>query len=168
MESAKPLPYCTPPGDGQGYDQQSRRNIVARSDFAEAPTIWRVDNLSPKNALGTFAEGLERPAYTGLFGNYLYCLKTGVQVVLHVGYEPDYATVAKLKTVQIAFMSKNTVHQLRPVTWEAMRELLADGYKLGTEKRPGLSVTSFFSGRGLRRPPETIFVFPRPDWMMER
>ena len=45
-------------------------------------TIAFTEDLRSQYALCTLAEAIQRPDITGSFGNYLYCVKNGRQVLL--------------------------------------------------------------------------------------
>lgn len=125
--------------------------------------ITLVKGLHPKDSICSLAEAINNPQISGRFGDYLYCVKNGRQVILgHGDWEQPLHENHRLITAQTVFMSKNDGnYHRRPSTWEEMRELLSQGWVLGTNRYPGIKIWYPDNGRNYRRSPEEIYVFER-------
>ena len=119
-----------------------------------------VGQLDPVDAVCTFAEAISRPDITGNFGDFLYCAQNGQQVLLgHSGPEL-LGTGGSATASHSVFMSKDDGSWHRsPVTWEELRDLLSQGWVLGTDRRPGIKTWYPHNGRNWRLTPEDVYVF---------
>jgi len=119
-----------------------------------------VEGLSSKDAVCTFAEAILDERISGNFGDYFYCVKNGRQVVFSQGYSEPMGVGSRISTVHDVFMSKNDgCYYHHPATWEELRELLKQGWVIGTDRRPGVKFCFPDNGRNFRRLPEHLFVF---------
>ena len=109
---------------------------------------------------------IQDEAIEGALGDYLYAWKNGQQILIgsrqQEGALPDDSVVV---TTSFVFMSKDDGRQQRrPTTWNDLRALLAEGWVVGTDKKPGVKAWYPKTGRSIRRQLQDIYVFcePRP------
>lgn len=123
-------------------------------------TVALTEDLRSSDAFCTLEEAIARPDITGCFGDYLYCVKNGRQVLLgHGGNLEPMSPGSVVTTVQSVFVTKGPYQHRNPETWEALRDYLNQGWIIGTVKQPGIKLWFADNGRNNRRTPERLFVF---------
>jgi hypothetical protein len=124
--------------------------------------------LDLEEAIGTFAECLERSNVQGAFDNYRFCVQNGRQVLLghHTlisGRRDILKTsfaVSSRSSVNTVFVSKEARGPRHAQTWEELREVLKEGWLIGTRRYPGVKICFADNGRNFRREAERILVLP--------
>jgi hypothetical protein len=123
--------------------------------------------LDPAEAIGSFAECLERSKVNGAFDNYRFCVQNGRQVLLGHQFTGGKETLPKTqsvfwtgKLVNTVFVSKKDRGPRHVQTWEELREALKEGWLIGTRRSPGVKIYFADSGRNNRREAERILVLP--------
>jgi hypothetical protein len=124
--------------------------------------------LDLEEAIGTFAECLERSNVQGAFDNYRFCVQNGRQVLLghhdlrngsgEISTTPfEYSKGSAVNTV---FVSQEDRGPRHAQTWEELREALKEGWLIGTRRYPGVKICFADNGRNFRREAERILVLP--------
>ena len=118
--------------------------------------------IHPGAAIGTISECIQNPDVTGDLIDYDYFVLNGRRVLLGHYDFPEFAKDAQV--VEIGGMKINAIfvtqgnRKRHVTTWEELRLLLAEGWVIGTERRPGVKIWFASSGRNSRRGPEKIYV----------
>lgn len=118
--------------------------------------------IHPSAAIGTIAECIQNPEVAGDLIDYDYFVLNGRRVLL--GHYDFPAVGADTDSVEIGGSHINSIfvtqgNRRRSVTtWEELRSLLAEGWVIGTERRPGVKIWFASTGRNSRRDPAKIYV----------
>ena len=118
--------------------------------------------LDTESSIGSIKLCLEVGDLRRPFDNFQYCVANGRQVLLgHHGHGPiqqDWKIEFQhTKSVNYMFVSKGT-HYRKAYTWMELRELLYEGWIIGTQRYPGVKIWFASTGRNSRREIERIFV----------
>lgn len=118
--------------------------------------------LDTESGIGSIKLCLEVGDLRRPFDNFQYCVANGRQVLLgHHGHGPiqqDWKIeFPRTKSVNYMFVSKGTNYR-KAYTWMELRELLYEGWIIGTQRYPGVKIWFASTGRNSRREIERIFV----------
>lgn len=122
-------------------------------------TIEIVESVDLEDAIGTISDLIKNEAISGSFGDYLYGLRSKKQVLLGHEYPSPVSPGGTVGSAQYIFVTKGIQYKRHAETWEDLRELLDQGWIIGTERRPGVKIWYPVLGRNHRRDPDDIFVF---------
>jgi hypothetical protein len=118
--------------------------------------------LDKESAIGSINDCLEAGGLNGALDKFQYCVRNGRQVLL--GYHGNGPILESViietpirKSVNYIFMSKGKQHR-NAYTWNEVRNLLIDGWIIGTERYPGVKIWFASTGRNSRRDMKHIFV----------
>ena len=123
--------------------------------------------LDLDEAIGSFAECLERSKVNGAFDDYRFCVQNGRQVLLGHHFTGDQEALPKTGivswsggSINTVFVSKEDRGPRHVQTWEELREALKDGWLIGTRRSPGVKIYFADNGRNNRREADRILVLP--------
>lgn len=106
---------------------------------------------------------LQDETVEGALGDYLYAWKNGQQILIGTRQQGALLEESVLETTAFVFMSKDEGRQQRrPSTWNELRALLAEGWVVGTDRKPGVKGWYPQTGRSIRRQMQDIYVFRQP------
>ncbi len=119
--------------------------------------------LDAESAIGSIKLCLEVGDLRRPFDSFQYCVANGRQILLgHHGYKSvqQDCKIESLnnKSVNYIFVSRGTYHQ-KAYTWLELRDLLYEGWRIGTQRYPGVKIWFASTGRNSRRDMDRIFVF---------
>jgi hypothetical protein len=118
--------------------------------------------LDKETAIGSINDYLEAGNLSGEFDKFQYCVRNGRQVLLgHHDNSPILESIkiatSHTESVNYIFMSRGKKH-LNAYTWNEVRDLLLNGWIIGTERYPGVKIWFASTGRNSRRDMKHIFV----------
>ncbi len=128
----------------------------------DLPSTKIITSLSISSALCTFADAIKNLDITGSFGNFMYSVKNGRQVLLGHGYgdKLDAGTI-DTNNHSVFITRQDGRYKKHVITWEELRQYLSEGWVLGTERRQGIKVNFPDSGRNNRLQPERIYLYQK-------
>ena len=120
-----------------------------------------IEQLDVRDAIGTLQDCSQKSDLEGALGDYQYAWKTGRQILLGSHNQQQALEVdSRVSMTQVIFLSKDNGRlQRRATTWGELRDLLAEGWVVGTDRSPGVKCFYPSTGRAIRRRMEDIFVF---------
>jgi hypothetical protein len=118
--------------------------------------------LDKVSAIGSINDCLDSGDLWGEIDKFQYCVRNGRQVLLgHHNIGPIHESLiiktAHRRSVNYIFMSRGKQHRSL-YTWNEVRDLLLDGWIIGTERYPGVKIWFASTGRNSRRDMKHIFV----------
>jgi hypothetical protein len=118
--------------------------------------------LDKESAIGSINDCIETGSLSGAFDKFQYCVRNGRQVLLgHHDNGPILESIkiatSHSKSVNYIFMSKGKQYR-SAYTWNEVRDLLLDGWIIGTERYPGVKIWFASTGRNSRRDMKHVFV----------
>jgi len=126
-------------------------------------TTTIVGLLDLGDAIGTMLECSQDVTVEGALGDYIFAWKNGQQILIGSRQQEALTEESVVGTTPFVFMSKDDGRQQRrPTTWSDLRALVAEGWVVGTDRKPGVKGWYPKTGRSIRRQMQDIYVFREP------